>query len=198
MAMISLTGKKQFLVKSKGRILHLGFRLPPKPIPNSPSKAGFTFIELMLVAILIGVIVGISTPIFRRTFGHLQLDNTSHNLAKIMRYAQQRAIVERQPYRLKFNSSKRAYWLEVAKAEVDPLLASKGFVPIKGRFGKRYPIPRGTVVTFKEEDATAITFYPDGQVDKVTLYLSDQKANTYTLTMAGRIGYVKVVEGRQE
>ena len=162
------------------------------------SLTGFTFIELMLVVVLIGIMVGISTPIFRRTFGHLQLDNTSHNLAKLMRYAQQRAVVERQAHRIRFDSGKRTYWLEIEKAKEDPLLASKGFVPIKGRFGKRYLIPRGVVVAFKEEGATAVTFYPDGQADKVTLYISDRKANSYTLTTARRIGYVKVVEGRQE
>lgn len=176
--MISLTGKRPSRVKSK--------------------RPGFTFIELMLVAILIGIVVGISTPIFRRTFGHLQLDDTCHNIAKLMRYAQQRAVVEREAYRLRFDSSRGTYWLEVEKAEVDPLRTSKAFVPIRGRFGKRYPIPRGIVVTFKEEDVTAITFYPDGRADNVTIYVSDQKANAYTLKTARRIGYVKVVEGREE
>ena len=176
--MISLTGRKPSLVKGK--------------------RPGFTFIELMLVAILIGVIVGISTPIFRRTFGHLQLDSTCHNIAKLMRYVQQRAVVERGAYRLKFDSSRRTYWLEVERAEEGPLLKSKGFEPVKGRFGKRYPIPRGISVTFREEMASAITFYPDGQADKVALYITDKKGKSYTLITERRIGRVKLVEGRQK
>ena len=174
--MISLTGKRPNLARSK--------------------RPGFTFIELMLVAILIGVIVGISTPIFRRTFGHLQLDNTSHNIAKLMRYAQQRAIVERLAHRLKFDPERSAYWLEVENVGEGPLPARKGFTSIKGRFGKRYSIPGGISVNFREE-VSAITFYPDGQVDKVALYVSDQR-KTYTLITERRIGRVKLLEGRQE
>ncbi len=169
-----------------------------KPTCSRRGLCGFTFIELMLVAILIGIIVGVSTPIFRRTFGHLQLDNTTQNLTGLMRFAQMRAVASGRAHRLRFDHEKGVYWLEAQRIKERPLLEGRAFEPIKGRPGKRHYIPKGVSIIFAKEGTTAIIFYPDGGADRISLFISDQKEKGYTIAMERRIGHVKVVEGQEE
>lgn len=154
-------------------------------------KKGFTFIELMLVVITIGIILGLSIPLFRRTFTDLQLENLTQSMAQLMRYAQERAIVERFPYRINFDFDKGRYWVAVGSDAFDP----NTFQRLGGRFGRVYVVPNG--ISIDGEDG-ALTFYPDGRADRGCIYLTDQKQTFYTLTTQGRIGSVKIIKGHQK
>jgi len=166
--------------------------LTGKSLPRKINKEGFTFIELILVAVIIGIIIALSTPLFRTTFNTLQLESLSSNLAKFIRYSQERAIVERLRYRLVFNDSQHKYWLEVEK---DPLNGAGEFQRLKSRWGKVHSVPEGI---FLETGKKKINFYPDGKTSKNTIYLSNKKGTTYTLIMGGTLGRVQVFNYRKE
>lgn len=146
----------------------------------------------MLVAIIIGIIISVSTPLFRMTFNSIQLENLSSNLAKLMRYSRERAIVERLRYRLVFDEPRENYWLEVEK---EPLNNPGEFHRLKSRLGKRHSIPGGISLEIEGE---YLNFYPDGKVDETTLYLINEKGMTYTLITERTLGRVRIFNYRKE
>ena len=173
--------------------------------------AGFTLIELVIVATIIVVLVAVSSPRFRATFRNIELKDAAYNIGKLIKYGQQRAIIEEKKYKLLFDFEKGAYHLlledeRVKEAEVTAPIEGESLpgeeveaVPkwrkITGRFGGYFYLPEG--ITFKGE-ADKITFLPNGRCDKISLFIVNQKNKTYKIQTNGRAGYVKISEPEEE
>jgi len=147
---------------------------------------GFTFIELILVAALILVLVGISVPLFRRSFSGIQAKDASQNVVQLMRYAQAKAIAERKLCRVNFDFIERAFWLSV-QDETSP----QEFKRLKGKWGLTFKAPEGISI---EGEASFVAFYPDGTSDKAKIKISDNKAATFTIITRRTIKYVQAEE----
>src|SRR3989442_10072040 len=80
------------------RSARTGSRVPrmTSPTGSDPrrhgSQAGFTLLELLVVTLILMVLVGVSVPQFRRTFRHLQLQVFASDVAKLLTYANRRAV----------------------------------------------------------------------------------------------------------
>jgi len=157
--------------------------------PHKPLSAGFTLVELMLVVTIISILIGLSTPLFRRTFRDTRLENTCLNLSKLMRYARERAIGERLSHRISFDEEMRTYWLE---AELSP---ESDFQRIKGKPGKTNLVPEDITIEGRGKE---VTFYPDGSADQTALYLMNSNERVYTIEIRGVDGYVKIFRYRKE
>jgi prepilin-type N-terminal cleavage/methylation domain-containing protein len=161
---------------------------------------GFTLLELIIVATIIGVLVAASIPLFRTTFRDLELKDAAYNIGKLIRYGQQRAIIEERIYRLLFDFDKKTYRLAVKNEDrnEDIISAEDKKSPtwkkIKGRFGKYFSLPED--LRFKGEQ-NKITFLPNGRCDKFSIYLLNQKNKIITITTNGRAGYVEVSEVKE-
>lgn len=153
---------------------------------------GYTLIELTLVILLISVLIGLSTPLFRRTFSELELKNTSYDLAKLINYAQALAVADGASYRMNFNFDKGQYWI----TKVDTKKETEAYVRIKDRYGRVFSVPEGYTLEAKEK---LITFYPDGHCDKTVLKVLDPKGRGYAIIAekSGNHVEVKVYEGEK-
>lgn len=181
-------------------ILKIGRKRQSRP-------AGFTLIELIIVAAIILVLVAVSTPLFRATFRDLKLKDAAYNLSKLIKYGQQRAIIEEKRYRLLFDFEKRAYYLRVENEEPqegESSASAKGesasggegeavfsWKKVTGRFGEYFYLPEGVSL---KADIDKITFLPNGRCDKISIYVINQKNKTIEIKTDGRAGYVKVSE----
>ncbi|MFH1246100.1 MAG: hypothetical protein V1662_06430 [Candidatus Omnitrophota bacterium] len=148
------------------------------------SLTGFTFIELILVAVVILVLLGMGTPLFRGAFTGVQLQDSCQRLVQLMRWTQAKSITERRVYRVNFDFEKGAFWLTAQDSQ-----DNKKFSRITGRWAKTNKLPEG--ITVEGEDAI-LTFYPDGTADKESIRLCDQQGNGFTITAKRRIGYVQI------
>lgn len=153
------------------------------------SLAGFTFVELLIVVILLSVISALSIPNFRNTYYNFLLSDTSHNLTYLMRYAQASAIAERKNYRLNFDSEYSKYWLTKSADE------EGDFVRISGKLGKAFDL--NDSISVKAENAN-VNFYPDGKIDKTSIYLSNRNDKFYTITTQVQSGYVQEYDYKKE
>lgn len=181
-------------------------------IPNKlKSLTGFTLIELIIVASIIVVLVAMSTPRFRNTFRDLRLKDTAYNISKLIKYGQERAIIEERKYKLIFNFDKRLYCLFVEteegagrelpqedestpSAEGAPSL-DKSWKKAAGRFGGYFYLPEG--IRFKALKDTII-FLPNGRCDKISLYLVNEKNKVIEIKTNGRAAYVEISEVKEK
>lgn len=140
-----------------------------------------TFIELLLVIIIIGILIGVSIPSFRKTSNRLQLENSARQLQTVMNYLHQRSIIEQKIILLNIDNEKKEYWAQI-KDTSTPL--------------KTYPIPSDIfieIIKKSDTDNKQILFYPDGQIDKITIKLTNREKETISLTTEGVYGGVKMV-----
>ncbi|MBL7131937.1 MAG: prepilin-type N-terminal cleavage/methylation domain-containing protein [Candidatus Omnitrophica bacterium] len=151
----------------------------------------FSLVELLLVVVILGILIGLSTPLFRKTYSNFQLADSAKNLVSLMRFAQTSSIVERLRYRIVFDSGKSKYWLSKESDLSQPAVFSK----IQGKFGRTVAIPKDINIEFANDN---ITFYPDGTVDEVNIDFSNRDNKVYTVTTEGQTGYVKLLEYKAE
>ena len=158
------------------------------------SLTGFTLIELTLVAVIILVLVVLSSPKFRGTFTSLQIDDAAQRMAQVIRYGQHRAIVEERRFRLNLDNTRGVYRLLSESKDTDGGVSegmAAAFDPIEGRFSDIFPLPDGVAMV---SDAKDIDFYPDGRSGKVTINLKNRDGRELTMRTTGRAGYVEILE----
>jgi len=135
---------------------------------------GWTLIELLFVIIIIGIIIGISLPRLKKSYNGIQLNGFSRELLDLMNYLRQRAIVKRTVISLNLDTDKEEYWA-IEKGADNRI--------------KTYQIPDGIKLA---ADKTEIFFYPDGQIDKVTVEIINFDQQNITLTTKGIFGGAKI------
>ena len=131
-------------------------------------NSGFTLIELTLVTFLILTLVGLSVPLFRKTFSDLSAKDTSFSISKLINYAQEMAVLEKKSYKINFDFKKGTYQL----FEIDALKKPPAYKKAQGRFGKLLRTPQGVSLKGKK---SGMVFYPDGHCDelKVDIMVKD-------------------------
>jgi prepilin-type N-terminal cleavage/methylation domain-containing protein len=76
---------------------------------NSKKTAGFTMIEMAIVAVLVGVLATLAVPMFTRTLPRLKCHAEARNLLSAVRVARSRAIAENIQYGVYFDTNARTY-----------------------------------------------------------------------------------------
>ncbi len=157
---------------------------------------GFTLVEILLVVLLLGVVAGLAVPNFSQLYSNLQLSEATKNVAFLMRYAQGRAIVKKNLHRLELdavhNQCRLTQEVDLGSDQGDEEVS---FQPISGKMGQPLSIPEGIKM---EADKPAILFYPDGKIEKVRLYLRDNRDSYFTVSTQDQFGYVQIFEGKIE
>jgi prepilin-type N-terminal cleavage/methylation domain-containing protein len=154
------------------------------------SNAGFTLIELVFVILIISILVALSTPLFKRTFTNLELKNTSFNIAKIISYAREMAIIKRANYRVNFDPEKGKTW--ITRLDTTAEEGPPAYKRIGGRYGRVFSLPGGVMIEAETEE---ITFYPDGRASlKGEIKITDESRRGYLLHVREFGASVKIEE----
>ena len=162
------------------------------------SRKSFSLIELLLVVIILGVIAGLAIPNFSQTYVNLQLQETAKNIAYVMRYAQSQAVIKRKNFRLEFDDPNKTYWLTQKNdetpdkpVEVDDAV----FERISGRNGRTFYISDELTL---EIPKPFIEFYPNGDIEKMRIFLSNPKKKYFTVSTQEQTGYVLIFDFKVE
>lgn len=142
-----------------------------------------SLVELLLVILLISVLAGLSLPRFRQVYAQVRLQQTANELSQLMRYAQGRAIARQKELQIQFDSDKKSYQLMRRIPE--------GVKPVEGRRHRIYFIPEEIFLEIEKEK---LSFFPNGTMDRVKIFLSDQSGRTFTITTKEMRGHVHVYD----
>jgi len=153
------------------------------------NRGGFTLIELILVTLIIVILVGISTPLFRRTYHDLQLNETAYNIARFMSYARAKAISERINTRVNFDFEIGKYWLTQAS---DPERPDQ-YGHIKGRLGRFHSAPTGISLSGQ---ASLLEFYPNGRSADFKLIIEGRGDEERIIEVKGQTGEPAIIENK--
>ena len=147
--------------------------------------------EVLIVIVLISVLAGLAIPSLNQTYYKILLDQSTNDLAYLMRYAQSRAIIQQRIVQWSFYSSRRSYSLQQESPQVsDDVSGEKKFSLIHGRLGRMFKIPNELNLTAK---SPSIQFYPDGKIDKANFLLC-RKDRCLTISTKEQTGHVLVWE----
>lgn len=154
------------------------------------SLTGLTLIELILVTFLVLILIGLSTPLFKKTFSDLSARDASFNISKLINYAQEMAVLERKNYKIAFDFKRSKYQLLEAASSAKPLVYKK----VTGRFGKLFGLPQGLTLSGNRNETI---FYPDGHCDAVNVNVLAKGAG-YSVIVKGFGNMIEIKEVKVE
>ncbi len=135
---------------------------------------GFTFLELLIVITLLGILTALSIPQFKQSAENMQLSSTAQQLQSYINFLIQRSVVETVPIRMILDTEKNSYR---AQKEQDT------------RYFQDFRLPSGIKIAADKQD---VFIYPDGTIDKVTITLTNKQNKSATLTTQGVFGGTKI------
>ena len=162
-------------------------------------RSGFTMIELLFVIALVALLAGSAGAYYLRTHARLQVARCARQLALTIRYARILAVETTTNVDLILDRSKGSLCL---KMDVfDEEFSEKQGMIVSNQYCRPVTFPenitfeslwkielRPSIISqFDDEQASIISFYPDGTSDTLIAQIGDGE-NHYTLTLfsAGR------------
>ena len=150
---------------------------------NQRDRAGFTFIELILTTLIILIIVGLSTPLLRKTYYDLRVNLQAKDLTGLMNLAREKAIMTRVPHAVKLDVDKNTYRMLTADLKKDKT------VPIEGKWGRRFHILSNLKI---ESSREIIKFFPDGSSNGVSVFFKDPSGTKSRIKVDAGTGEITV------
>jgi len=83
---------------------------------TSTGKQGFTLLELLIVCLLISISLGLSIPSLRSTLITDDLASGSRKVISLIKSARAKAVTNREPYLIFYDSAERKLWYRKANA----------------------------------------------------------------------------------
>ena len=161
----------------------------------SLSSRGFTLIEMLIVLFLLAGVLVIVLP---RVVIDEDLSSTGRKFIGTLRTLQGLASTGQKPVKLYLDLDQGTYWVKVVdgkeeKLPLDPAWATPRSLPETIRFSE---------VSVRQDKRTYgridLSFFPNGRIDPVTVYLTDRSNNLLVLTVDSFTGAIRTSDERIE
>jgi general secretion pathway protein H len=160
---------------------------------RSLESAGFTILEMLIVLFLLTVVVVVVFPRFSLDE---DLSSTGRKLVGVLRTFQGLAATNHQPLKLYFDLDQGTYWMMMVEGKEERLPLDPG-----------WKIPRSlpesirlTEVSVGQEKRfsgrVSVSFFANGRIEPVTMYLMDEKNNLLGLAVDSLTGWIRVSDER--
>ena len=151
------------------------------------SKSGFTFVEILLVLVLIGVFTGLIIPRVGGLFFGYEFHATVNQVEKLIRSSQERAILDNRIYRLSIDAGKKSVRVDVRSVKEEE---AEDFVMLDESGKHEISVPEG--ITMRMMGIDVVFFYPDGTSDKTKFILAQNEDRKATFSIGKTIHAFKV------
>lgn len=160
---------------------------------RSLESAGFTILEMLIVLFFLTVVVVVVFPRFSLDE---DLSSTGRKLVGVLRTFQGLAATNQQPLKLYFDLDQGTYWMMMVEGKEERLPLDPG-----------WKIPRSlpesirlTEVSVGQEKRfsgrVSVSFFANGRIEPVTMYLMDEKNNLLGLAVDSLTGWIRVSDER--
>ncbi len=157
----------------------------PGSVITRKQPSGFTLLEILLVTVILSILISMVTVQFRRSFDNIQFKNFVLDLQSILRYAHDKAVLEKDVYLLRFVENPQGYRLEKSSGTGSD--GKEDFKQIKDRTGATRLLPKNTEAKI---DPPLIEFYPDGSATQALWEFKDSKGHATSFQVHPEIGEV--------
>ena len=150
---------------------------------------GFTLLELLCVVAIIGIIIGISTPVLTKTSAGFYLRNKAKQVEALCQYLRRKSIMENRSYKLVIDFYNNSYLVFQGIGE-----HPENYLPVNDLLAKSRKLP--SALSFKSEfgskDREEIVFSPSGKISSSEFLIVNERKNTakLTTTLSGEITLV--------
>lgn len=166
---------------------------------NRNRRRGFTFLELIVVTIIIAVLSAAVLPVFSTSFRSLRVRNAKADLLATLAHTQECAVRDSREYRFYVDQKAGAYWVAAYAGTVDE---EKVFNPIEENWGKRVELPeplrmaRADMRKDRDMDAQYLACYPNGASDIGAIQVIDPSRGrkSFKIEVLGAMGQFEVKE----
>ena len=141
---------------------------------NKENHRGFTFVEILIVVLIILLITSMAVPLFSRSFSRIQFQNTTENFVALCEYARASAVLKGQTLWICIDASKNTYWL----AKYYNTESGIVFSPFHGKYGHPQKVPENISITTTEDK---IPFQPDGESVEAEIVFRNSNNNLTTI-----------------
>jgi type II secretion system protein H len=159
---------------------------PPAAGCHRWGRRAFTLIEVILVAVVLGLVLVTTVPRFQGTASRLRLEQTATQVAQLLRAAHVLAISQAQPTVWRWDADTHRVRIEPS-ADDDPEVLLRSA-----------PFPEGTAIVVRQDDAVAecgcVRFFSDGTAEPATLTVTFQGL-AYTVSVDGATSQTQLAAG---
>ncbi len=160
--------------------------LEPCPLNLEPLR-GFTFIELVFITLILGILMLAALPRMQHGWSHLQTERTAFQLAQSLRAARVLAIAQGVPVQWKWDADARTVQLFTQQAD-------GSLVEIPGHLGHLSIPAKGVPVSVLQDGqpVETVMFLADGTTHTTTVLLGASAAPSFTIALDGSTSQVAV------
>ena len=163
------------------------------PKKTSTQGKGYTLIELIVVIVLLGLMLGITVPKFRQAILSDSLNATSLRIIGLVENLRERAISSQVSYILHFDMREKKLWAFASTASEEEQEAAKE---------RAYQLPPDVKIadvwswsSGKLYDEATIHFSKKGYIEQSMLHLQSQDGRQLSLELTPFLGSIKIHDG---
>lgn len=151
---------------------------------SGTGSRGFTFIELLIVAVLIITLSGIAVPKIYRVYQDYLLRNSAAGIFYLGRILQETAGSANVVCRMDYSEGSREFACLCRQGSV--------FKKIPGRLSRPVVIGKGITLEFDPVTVRTIYFYPDGTTRQGIIRLANGGGKTVAVEFGGMNGEISI------
>lgn len=172
-------------------------------IQSTQSRRGLTFLEIMIVIVIIGIMAALMIPNFSGPREAMALRSTTRQIAAQGALARQYAIAFNQEVELMFVPEERWFRM-VMPLPRDEDRYRRSLDEDEANSDEELPRELPELVRFVElrrdneelnEDEEYLTFYPNGTCSGITIHVANKRGDSMTVEFERATGQVEIYQG---